>query len=104
VHAGIALQISPRTASVGRRIAFSGVLHGTPIPEAGKQLELEARSAGGEWIQFNTIRTTANGRYHAGYRFKFPGPVTYQFRVFSRFEADFPFADGSSNVVDVHER
>jgi hypothetical protein len=104
VHAGIALRITPRVASVGRRIAFSGVLHGTPIPEAGKQLVLEARSGGGEWIQFNTIRSSADGRYHASYRFKFPGPVTYQFRVLSRFEADFPFLDGTSNLVAVHER
>jgi hypothetical protein len=102
VHAGIALKIAPRSASVGRKIFFSGVLHGAPIPEGGKQLVLEARS-GGEWIQFDTIRTNARGRYRATYRFKFPGPVTYQFRVLSRYEADFPFLDGTSNVVAVHE-
>jgi hypothetical protein len=102
VHAGIVLHITPRSTSVGRRILFSGVLHGTPIPPAGKQLVLEARS-GGEWVQFDTIRTAADGRYHASYRFKFPGPVAYQFRVLSRYEADFPFQDGTSNAVDVHE-
>jgi hypothetical protein len=103
VHAGIALRIAPRVTSVGHRILFTGVLHGTPIPEEGKQLVLEARSGAGEWIQFNTIRTDAEGRYRASYRFKFPGPVTYQFRVLSRFESGFPFLDGASNVVDVHE-
>ncbi len=41
VHAGIALRIVPRVTSVGREIFFSGVLHGTPIPEGGKQLVLE---------------------------------------------------------------
>jgi hypothetical protein len=102
VHAGIALKIAPRSASVGRKIFFTGVLHGAPIPEGGKQLVLEARS-GGEWIQFDTVRTNARGRYRATYRFKFPGPVTYQFRVLSRYEADFPFLDGTSNVVAVHE-
>ena len=102
VHAGIALKIAPRSASVGRKIFFSGVLHGVPIPEGGKQLVLEARS-GGEWVQFNTIRTNAHGRYHSSYRFKFPGPITYRFRVLSRYEADFPFLDGTSNVVAVHE-
>jgi hypothetical protein len=104
VHAGIALKIAPRTSSVGRTIHFSGTLHGTPIPEEGKQLVLEARSGAGEWIQFNTIRTDATGRYRASYRFKFAGPITYQFRVLSRFESGFPFLAGSSNVVDVHER
>jgi hypothetical protein len=103
VHAGIALRIAPHTASVGRQIFFSGTLHGSPIPRGGKQLVLEA-SSGGEWIQFDTIGTGAKGRYRASYRFKFPGPVTYEFRVISRHEADFPFLDGASNVVAVHER
>ena len=102
VHAGIALRISPRGASVGRSIFFSGTLHGTPIPPSGKQLVLEA-SAGGEWVQFDTIRTNAKGRYRASHRFEFPGPVSYKFRVLSRYEADFPFLDGVSNVVDVRE-
>ena len=102
VHAGIVLKITPRSASVGRKIFFSGVLRGAPIPRGGKQLVLEA-SSGGEWVQFNTIRTNAKGRYHSSYRFKFPGPVTYRFRVLSRYEADFPFLDGTSNVIHVHE-
>lgn len=36
-------------------------------------------------------------------RFKFPGPITYRFRVLSRYEADFPFLGGTSNVVYVPE-
>jgi hypothetical protein len=103
VHAGIALRIVPRVTSVGHRIYFSGVLHGTPIPPGGKQLVLEA-SSGKEWVQFDTPTTNAKGRYHASYRFKFPGPVTYRFRVLCPHEADFPFQKGTSNVVDVHER
>jgi len=102
VHAGLTLDIAPHTASVGRQIFFSGVLHGTPIPPGGKQLVLEA-SSGREWVEFRTISTTAKGRYRASYRFKFPGPVTYRFRVVSPYEADFPFLDGASNVVAVHE-
>jgi hypothetical protein len=104
VHAGIALKITPRIASVGRKIFFSGVVHGAPIPEGGKQLVLEARSGHGAWIQFNTVSTDAKGRYHASYRFKFPGPVTYRFRVVSRYEADFPFLEGTSAAISVHER
>jgi len=103
VHAGIALHITPHTTSVNHTIHFSGSLHGTPIPPGGKQLVLEA-SSGGEWIQFDTLATGAHGRYHASYRFKFPGPVTYKFRVISPHEADFPFLAGSSNVVAVYER
>ena len=103
VHAGIALRITPRTTSVDHTIVFSGTLHGAPIPAGGKQLVLEA-SSGREWIEFRTITTDAKGRYHASYRFKFPGPITYRFRVLSPSEADFPFLAGTSNVVDVHER
>lgn len=101
VHAGVALGIAPHISSVGRRIYFSGVVHG-PIPTGGKQLVLEA-SSGGEWVQFDTVHTNAQGRYHASYRFKFPGPVTYRFRVVSPYEADFPFLAGKSDDVAVHE-
>jgi hypothetical protein len=101
VHAGIALKIAPHVTSVGRTIVFTGVLRGAP--PGGKQLVLEA-SSGGEWIQFRTIATTVKGHYHASYRFKFPGPITYRFRVLSPHEADFPFLAGTSNVVDVDER
>jgi hypothetical protein len=103
VRAGVILSIAPRVTSVGRSIFFSGTLHGAPIPEGGKQLVLEA-SSGGEWVEFRTIITNTKGRFHASYRFKFPGPITYKFRVLSRHEADFPFLEASSNVVDVLER
>jgi len=104
VHAGVALSIAPRTASVGRSIRFRGRLLGGPIPRGGKQLVLEARSPGGQWIEFDVIRTDSRGRYRASYRFKFAGPADYQFRVLSEVESDYPFAAGSSRVVNVFER
>lgn len=103
VHAGIVLRIAPRTSSVGGTITFTGTLRGAPIPSGGKQLVLEA-SSGKEWIEFRTIMTDAKGRYHASYRFKFPGPVTYRFRVYAPHEADFPYLAGTSNVIEVYER
>jgi hypothetical protein len=104
VSAAVVLTISPRTASVGRSVHFRGRLLGGPIPRGGKQLVLEARSPGGSWIEFNVIRADLRGRYRASYRFKFPGPARYQFRVLSEAEADYPFAAGASNVVRVYER
>jgi hypothetical protein len=104
VAAGIALIVSPRTAGVGRSIFFRGRLLGGPIPRGGKQLVLEARSPGGSWIKFNVIRADGRGRYRASYRFKLPGPARYQFRVLSEAEADYPFAAGTSNLVNVRER
>jgi hypothetical protein len=104
VRAGIALSISPRLASVGRSIVFRGRLLGGGIPRGGKQLVLEARSSRSSWLEFNVIRANARGLYRASYRFRFPGPIRYQFRVVSEPEADYPFARGSSNVVGVRER
>jgi hypothetical protein len=103
-RAGIALGVSPHTASAGSSIFFRGRLRGRPIPRGGKQLVLEARSPGSAWIQFKVVRTDPRGRYRASYRFKFPGPADYRFRVRSEAESDYPFAAGSSNVVGVHER
>jgi hypothetical protein len=103
-RAGIALRVSPHTASAGSSIFFRGRLRGGPIPRGGKQLVLEARSPGSGWIEFKVIRTDAHGRYRASYRFKFAGPTDYSFRVRSEAESDYPFAAGSSNVVGVHER
>jgi hypothetical protein len=104
VRAGIVLSVDPHTSSVGRSIVFRGRLLGGSIPRGGKPLVLEARSRGGSWLEFNVIRANARGSYRAGYRFRFPGPVRYQFRVVSEPEADYPFSAASSNVVGVTER
>jgi hypothetical protein len=104
VRAAVRLAITPRIASVGRRIFFSGRLLGGPVPSSGKLLVLEARAAGGSWIKFDVVRSDRRGRYRASYRFKFPGPASYRFRVVSEAEADYPYAAGSSNVVGVRER
>jgi hypothetical protein len=101
---GIVLKVHPHTTSVGRSILFRGRVRGGPIPREGKQLVLEARSPGSGWIEFKVVRTDASGRYHASYRFKFPGPARYGFRARSEAESDFPFAAGASNVVGVRER
>jgi hypothetical protein len=103
VRAALRLAIGPRTSSVGGRIFFSGRLLGGPVPAIGKLLVLEARSAGGPWIKFNVIRSDRAGGYHASYRFRFPGPAAYEFRVLSEAEGDYPFAGGASNVVRVQE-
>jgi hypothetical protein len=104
VPASVHLTVAPHVSSVYHTIVFTGMVHGAPIPPGGKQLVLEARSPGHEWIQFDTLATDAKGRYRASYRFKFAGPIGYQFRVVCKHEADFPFLAGNSNVVRVWER
>ena len=103
VASKVSLAISPRTAAVGQSIHFSGRVLGAPIPAKGKLLVIEARAARGRWLEFDVVRSNSHGRYHAGYRFRFPGPSRYQFRVLSTAEADYPFGAGSSNVVEVLE-
>jgi hypothetical protein len=104
VRAGVALSVAPHTVSVGRSIHFTGRLRGGPVPAGGKLLVLEARAPGGAWLEFDVVRSDAHGRFHAGYRFKFPGPADYQFRALCEAEADYPFATGASKVVGVFER
>jgi hypothetical protein len=103
-RAGIALHVHPHTTSVGHTIHFTGRLLSGPIPAGGKALVLEARAPGGRWIEFDVIHTGPRGRFHSQYTFRFEGPATYQFRAVSEAEADYPYAEGSSNVVGVVER
>jgi hypothetical protein len=106
VRAGLELSIAPRLAPAQGTIRFSGRLLGGPVPTGGKQVVLEARSPGGHWLEFHVIRGrgSAGGRFGFAYRFHLEGPATYQFRALSEAEADYPFAAGSSNVVEVRER
>jgi hypothetical protein len=104
VRAGLRLRISPTVSAVGHTIRFTGRLRGGPFPPGGKQLVLEARSPGGRWIEFNVIRSDTRGNFHASYRFRFPGPASYSFRVVSNQEADYPYLAGASNIVGVRER
>lgn len=104
VKAAVSLNVAPRVSSVGKTITFRGRLLGGPIPRGGMPLVLEARSGHGAWLQFHVARSDLRGRFHASYRFRFPGPVRYQFRVLCEAEADYPFAAAGSKVVSVLER
>lgn len=104
VPASLSLKIAPRTTGRGGRIVFSGKLRGLQLPPGGKQLVLEARTLHGRWRQFQVVSTGKGGVYRATYRFRLAGPIDYKFRVVSQQEADFPYGEGASNVVLVHER
>ncbi len=103
VPARLTLRVTPRVAPALGTIAFAGTLSGRPLPPGGKTLVLEARVPGESWRQFQVLSTGPGGRYRASYRFRLPGPIAYEFRAVSPAEADFPYAAGSSNVVDVRE-
>jgi hypothetical protein len=98
------LRVTPAVSAIHQTIHFTGRVLGGAIPRGGKQLVLEGRTPGSRWIQFEVIRTSARGAFHASYRFHIPGPSAYTFRIVSQYEADYPFLAGVSNVVGVVER
>ncbi len=104
VQAPVSLRIAPRVAASRGTIAFHGRLLAGPFPKGGKPVVLEARSGRGAWIEFHVVRTDRRGRFTARYRFKYPGPVRYQFRAVCEGEADYPFATGASRAMGVMER
>lgn len=104
VPAAVKLNVTPGSVGAGETIRLQGRILGTPIPPAGKQVVLEARSKGSSWLQFLVLRSGRGGRFTGTHRFRLPGPVRYWFRAVCPEEADFPFATGSSNQVTVWER
>jgi len=104
VKAPVSLAIAPRVAASRGTISFHGRLLAGPFPKGGKPVVLEARSGRGRWIEFHVARTDRRGRFTARYRFKYPGPVRYQFRAVCEGEADYPFATGASRAMGVMER
>jgi hypothetical protein len=95
-RARLTLKVTPR------RVYFSGRLLGGSIPKDGKLLVVEGRrSRRGRWLKFDVVRTGAQGRFHAGYRFTFLRPGRWEIRVLAEAEAGYPFAVGWSNVVRV---
>lgn len=103
VHAALTLRVGPRTVSVGHTVRFQGRVLGGPIPPGGKQVVLEARSAGSRWLQFLVLRTNRHGRFRGAHRFRLPGPATYSFRAVCSHEADYPYTEGVSRTVRVRE-
>lgn len=101
--AAITLNVTPRVTRQHHKITLSGTLFG-PIPPGGKHVVIEAREHGGVWVEFTDPDTKPNGKFDASHRFKYAGPVLYEFRVVCKHEADFPFSEGKSRIVSVWER
>lgn len=104
VPAKLSLKVTPSISYAGGTIVFKGALSGGPLPPGGKQVILEARTLHGPWRQFQVLSTATKGRFKASYRFRLAGPIDYQFRAVCPHEADFPYGEGASPKVLVHER
>jgi hypothetical protein len=99
VRAGIELTVSPRRTSSTGTILLTGQVDG-PVPRQGVVVHLLVHYRG-QWEPFRTPRTDAAGRFDVAYqfqgalgRFPFRGEVPGS-------QADFSFARGMSEVVDV---
>jgi hypothetical protein len=85
-------------------VTFSGRLRGLPVPANGKLVELQVRFPTG-WQTFKTIRSDADGKWAARYRFsRTRGSVRYRFRARLPREAGYPFDTGVSASVSVRVR
>jgi hypothetical protein len=103
VRAGLTLHVTPRHTHNRGTVRFSGKLLGSPVPQRGKLIELQARGrGGGRWLTFKTIRTSSRGAFHARYTFHATyGAVTYEFRARAREDSSYPYLTGVSKRARV---
>ena len=100
-RARVTLSVEPRRVTGGRSIYIGGRLLGGHIPKHGKKLVLEGRLPHGKWSQFELIRTGRHGRFHATYPSEFLGPGRWQIQVLCEAARGYPYATGTSRVVEV---
>ena len=104
LHLRVRAGLSLRAARRGRTVVLRGALRGRPLPRAGKLVELQARTRGGRWLTFRTVRADARGRFRTRYRLHTRRPATFVLRARSRAAGDYPYATGSSAGVRVQLR
>ncbi|MFZ1153868.1 MAG: hypothetical protein WAN93_03075 [Solirubrobacteraceae bacterium] len=99
VSAGVRLHVTPRRTSPEGAITLTGTVQG-PIPRRGTIVDLLVHYRG-RWEPFRTPRTNSHGRFRVVYQFE-GGVGHFPFRAeVPAGQAGFPFADGSSQVVNV---
>jgi len=104
VPARTTIGVSRRRLLNGQAVRFVGRLLGTPVPEGGKLIDLQAFYRG-RWRTIATPRANERGRWGFKYRFEATsGLVRYRFRARVRREASYPYELGYSRVVTVTVR
>lgn len=104
VTAAVRLTLSRRTVRRNQAVKLTGTVVGRPVPGGGKLVELQARNPGKRWITFRTVRSKKSGKFSATYRFRNPGPATFQMRARARKSGDYPYATGSSPARTIKVR
>jgi 5-hydroxyisourate hydrolase-like protein (transthyretin family) len=104
VRAATSLRVSRRRVLNGQAVTFRGTVRSTPLPRAGKLVELQVRLSD-RWQTFRTTRTDDSGRWLVRYRFKRTrGVQRYRFRASLPREASYPFEPGRSQPLTVRVR
>jgi hypothetical protein len=104
VTAASTIRVRPRSLSNGGTVRFSGRLRSLPTPAAGKLIELQVVLSG-RWQTFRTTRTSPEGVWTVGYRFRRScGLTRYRFRARLPAEAAYPFATGRTRPIAVRVR
>jgi hypothetical protein len=93
------LEVRPRDAENGSRLAFRGSLPGPACSQ--RVVKIQAKVAN-RWQVFRTDRTNGRCRYSARYRLRATSAGTsYRFRALVPPQAGYPYERGQSNVRTV---
>jgi hypothetical protein len=105
VFAGVRLTVKPRTARNLQTLRFTGRLLGSPLPERGKLVLVQAqvkRLRKVSWQTFLTLSTDSKGRFSGRYRLTRSRRATgYKFRAIVPEGDDYPYRKGVSKVGKV---
>jgi hypothetical protein len=105
VEATSTISVKPNHVLNGDSVTFSGRVKGRPLPERGKQVELQWRPSSGDWQTFLTIRSGANGAWSIPYTFERTcGKALFYFRAHLQGEAGYPLEPGNSRTIAVRVR
>ncbi len=111
----VSLRVFPRRVRRHTLMRLAGQVSTSPRPSGGKLIYLQARSVYlhwrhghrttvfGGWITFKIVRSKANGKFQASYRFRLGGNKTYQFQAVAPAEGQYRNPSGSSSITTVTE-
>jgi hypothetical protein len=105
VGGGIDFQATPQVLGTGESVRFRGRVRtlGAPLPRRGKLVAIQYyEEASRRWRPVLVTRSDHNGRFEAGYRFRYvSGSASIRLRAVALSEDRWPYAPGASRPVTV---
>ena len=104
VAAHSSMRVVPARVRNRRSVTFSGRITTGPVPSRGKLLLLQVVLRG-HWRTFRQLRSGADGRWSARYRFtETTASTRYRFRVVVPAEAGYPYSTARGPTISVRVR